>query len=474
MQSLSRQHAVIQFRKTGEAFLYDLGSTHGTFLNGGAPIAPNTYKRLMAGDSIKFGVSSRTYVFEGGPDRDETPDSSALAKPMTSNGKNSSDLKDSANTPKDKEAKKPSSTGTVIPQAKRRFSQAKNISEDDEEMDAEKRMEAHLGRGRKSGGQNEEEEEDQGNVSDEERDNAELEMIAGYLGKEAIEGADGDDAFYDRTKSDQSRKRSQSVPDTYETLGVKIRVLCFVINTLKTRISQLDAIISKDSSRRSQAGEDDEVDALDAFMSGMSQTIEEEEEKEKRQAVLKDLQNELGSLTSLSDKLKPEDGGVQVSIVSTKRLETLEDTFYNELVERVTSSSGSLSNLSTKVSVPEPKRAKRSEPSESPSAIHSMPPPPAPSSTASSTTTYAPVKSAAPTPPSSMGPPKIVSSPDSKPAPVSSPVAEPEATYPAPSKKRERVEPKYDYDDDESYTTWQAPAGQSGDGKTSLNDKLGY
>jgi len=30
--SISRQHAVIQFRRNGDAFLYDLGSSHGTYL----------------------------------------------------------------------------------------------------------------------------------------------------------------------------------------------------------------------------------------------------------------------------------------------------------------------------------------------------------------------------------------------------------------------------------------------------------
>ena len=58
--SASRYHAVIQF-KANIAFLYDLDSSHGTFLNK-KQIEPRKYMKLNVGDMIKFGASSRIYV----------------------------------------------------------------------------------------------------------------------------------------------------------------------------------------------------------------------------------------------------------------------------------------------------------------------------------------------------------------------------------------------------------------------------
>lgn len=61
-QSISRQHAVIQFRANPEvAFLYDLGSSHGTFVNK-KQIKPKSYHPLKNGDMLRFGVSTRFYV----------------------------------------------------------------------------------------------------------------------------------------------------------------------------------------------------------------------------------------------------------------------------------------------------------------------------------------------------------------------------------------------------------------------------
>eukprot|EP00250_Pteridium_aquilinum_P000546 c1061_g1_i1 orf=125-2422(+) len=62
--SISRFHAVLQFKRTGDAFIYDLGSTHGTIVNK-KQVPGKTYVPLRVGDLFKFGLSSRLYVLQG-------------------------------------------------------------------------------------------------------------------------------------------------------------------------------------------------------------------------------------------------------------------------------------------------------------------------------------------------------------------------------------------------------------------------
>ncbi|VDN10630.1 unnamed protein product [Dibothriocephalus latus] len=62
--SISKQHAVLQFRYTkGQTRLYviDLESANGTFLNN-KKIEPRRYYEVQETDVIKFGFSSRDYV----------------------------------------------------------------------------------------------------------------------------------------------------------------------------------------------------------------------------------------------------------------------------------------------------------------------------------------------------------------------------------------------------------------------------
>lgn len=62
--TISRFHAVLQFKSDGGAYLYDLGSTHGTFINKNE-VKKRIYVDLHVGDVIRFGHSSRLYIFQG-------------------------------------------------------------------------------------------------------------------------------------------------------------------------------------------------------------------------------------------------------------------------------------------------------------------------------------------------------------------------------------------------------------------------
>ncbi|WOL12324.1 kanadaptin [Canna indica] len=61
--TISRFHAVLQFKKD-EVLLYDLGSTHGTFINK-RQVKKKVYTEVHVGDVIRFGLSSRLYIFQG-------------------------------------------------------------------------------------------------------------------------------------------------------------------------------------------------------------------------------------------------------------------------------------------------------------------------------------------------------------------------------------------------------------------------
>ncbi|XP_029088532.1 kanadaptin [Monodon monoceros] len=81
--SVSRYHAVLQHRVSGpEAecdghgpgfYLYDLGSTHGTFLNK-TRIPRRTYCRVHVGHVLRFGGSTRLFLFQG-PEEDREAES---------------------------------------------------------------------------------------------------------------------------------------------------------------------------------------------------------------------------------------------------------------------------------------------------------------------------------------------------------------------------------------------------------------
>lgn len=72
----SRQHAVIQFRpgdpdpqtgfRTDEVYIYDLGSTSGSYVNG-MPLQPKAYYPLYRGDVLQFGQYSSAFILKESP-----------------------------------------------------------------------------------------------------------------------------------------------------------------------------------------------------------------------------------------------------------------------------------------------------------------------------------------------------------------------------------------------------------------------
>ncbi|CAK4140040.1 unnamed protein product [Aphanomyces euteiches] len=65
--SVSRTHATFQFDRKGRLFLYDMSSTHGTFVNK-KRIPAGEYTQVHVGDVIVFGESSRIYTVLGPPE----------------------------------------------------------------------------------------------------------------------------------------------------------------------------------------------------------------------------------------------------------------------------------------------------------------------------------------------------------------------------------------------------------------------
>ena len=76
--SASRYHAVVQFKENCP-FIYDLSSSHGTFLNKSL-IEPRKYIRLHVGDMLTFGASSRIYVLQGPQEDAEKREEALLQK----------------------------------------------------------------------------------------------------------------------------------------------------------------------------------------------------------------------------------------------------------------------------------------------------------------------------------------------------------------------------------------------------------
>lgn len=83
--TISRYHAIFQYRpKDSEQdgkglYLYDLGSTQGTFWNG-SRIKPKVYVRVRGGHFLRFGCSQRKYILQAPSDDQEEESAFSVAE----------------------------------------------------------------------------------------------------------------------------------------------------------------------------------------------------------------------------------------------------------------------------------------------------------------------------------------------------------------------------------------------------------
>lgn len=337
--TISRFHAVIQFKRSGDAYLYDLGSTHGTFLNKNQ-VEKNTYIDLHVGDVIRFGRSSRLFIFQGPPD---------LMPPET-NAKLMREVK-MREAMRDREAS--------VQRARQEASLAEGISwgmgedaiEEDEDDDEEvtwqsykgqltekqektrdkiiKRMEKianmkkeinsirvkDISQGGLTQGQQTQIARNEQRIAQvlEELENLEetlndsiRESIGARTGKVshgkkkgAMEDeeeylSDDDDEFYDRTKRKSSHLKPGDNPsvETADTLLDKRDVITKEMNEKKELLMiEKNKMLSKSES----APQDEVGDALDAYMSGLSSQLVHDKSVQ--------LENELSTLQSELDRI---------------------------------------------------------------------------------------------------------------------------------------------------------------------------
>lgn len=125
--SISRYHAILQFIRNEESneeggdsnaqlatgwYVYDLGSTHGTFVNKQRAV-PRTYLAVKTGDFLRFGASTRQFILQAATSEIDEPESEPKQEKqkdvsdVESNTKRESDAKpdDEANTESRAESK---------------------------------------------------------------------------------------------------------------------------------------------------------------------------------------------------------------------------------------------------------------------------------------------------------------------------------------------------------------------------------
>ncbi|KAF9968021.1 Kanadaptin [Mortierella alpina] len=344
--SLSRYHAIIQFKSNGECFIYDLNSSHGTKLNK-SKIPPQMHVSLKPGDQLRFGESTRIYLFqtEQEVDREEedrkmvasmierqnrTKENSQKQTQGEDDGCNwgmqeDAEDEDDEDAPMDGSVRRPVDPDAYYrkdpKKALRHYLESKGFSCEFEieeegpgharEYTARIRLPIETSMGPVYG------QATTGKKRDAEREaaldaciqldsrgmlgnNSSGEASAKPRGKKVeFSDDDDDDDFYDRTtKKKAAAKKTEQKADTHESLLEKHKDLLVQMSKLETKIQEYDASAAE-RKRLEESGD------LDAYMASLEKSGGDS--KAKMQQTLASMKKEEKQLLQLIEYTKPID-----------------------------------------------------------------------------------------------------------------------------------------------------------------------
>jgi pSer/pThr/pTyr-binding forkhead associated (FHA) protein len=316
--TVSRQHAVFQSRSNGKLYLYDLGSTHGTFVNG-KRLEPKTYVELTPGVQIKFGMTARNHILSGEGKEPSAEPAVAVAAtvavaeaPKLSKRRQKGEefflgsVEDAEKFVKQKEHEKRQKERNT--QQKKQKEKEKKRGEGRDEFDDEDEEEAdkHKKKNAASDGNDSDDSDAPQNAGEADPDK----MVVGAARSnwDEYEMDDENDEFYDRA----SKKRAISGEATSGKALSRDDILNAKVE-LDLQIRDLDAkiVAGKKSSASGAAGE--EEDELDAYMKVVADVTVSESVERMTQARSdlevrrRRLDKMLAATTTALDRLKQRD-----------------------------------------------------------------------------------------------------------------------------------------------------------------------
>lgn len=266
--SVSRYQAVIQFDKDGDAYIYDMGSAHGTRLNK-KPIPAREHVCLKPGDQLRFGESTRICIFDS--DKPYDPEAEAEERKQASLRERIAKARG-----EDPNAQQEDDQGISWGFAEDAEQVEEEEEDDSTEMNAED-IEANLNKSGDAGLLNVEAEKMA--LEDLKRRRKDLEIMY---------GDDSDEELYDKTKK---RSKKAAKAETHDELVIKEKKAVLDIVILEKEIEEKK---KRDEEAKAKAAAEEED--LDSYMSSLSK-------KSKSEKSLFALQKELNQLKKDHERL---------------------------------------------------------------------------------------------------------------------------------------------------------------------------